>query len=128
MFQIALSLIKQTGCMSMLQEGGRKGHSLIVTKTKRLTSGYSRLEAIDTRTARSLLNKLAVQNSIAQMAFPVSQCSTSAHAGNLYKAVARLREYCRQVEAEEASNSRNKIHQTWAQPQRFPVHFCHCSY
>ena len=30
-----------------------------------------------------------------------------------YKAVARLRECCRQVETEVVSNSRNKIHQTW---------------
>ena len=38
--------------------------------------------------------------------------------GNLYKAVPRLRECCGQVEAEEVSNSRSKIHQTWGQPYR----------
>ena len=38
--------------------------------------------------------------------------------GNLYKAAPRLRECCRQVEAEEVSNSRNKIHQTWEWPYR----------
>ena len=32
--------------------------------------------------------------------------------GNLNKAVPRLRECCRQVEAEEVSNSRNNIHKT----------------
>ena len=34
------------------------------------------------------------------------------YTGNLYKAVSRLGECCRQVEVEEASNSGNKIHQT----------------
>ena len=38
--------------------------------------------------------------------------------GNLYKAVPRLRECCRQVEANEVSNSRNNIHQTWERPYR----------
>ena len=37
-------------------------------------------------------------------------------AGNLHKAVPRLRECCGQVEAEEVSNSTNKIHQTWERP------------
>ena len=37
-------------------------------------------------------------------------------AGNLYKAIPRLRECQWQVEAEEVSNSRNKIHQTWEWP------------
>ena len=32
--------------------------------------------------------------------------------GNLYKAIPRFGECCRQVEAEEVSNSRNKIYQT----------------
>ena len=36
--------------------------------------------------------------------------------GNLYKAIHRLKECCRQVEAEEVSNSRNKTHQTTYQP------------
>ena len=36
--------------------------------------------------------------------------------GKLYKAVPRLRECCRQVEAQEVSNSRNIIHQTWERP------------
>ena len=40
------------------------------------------------------------------------------YTGNLYKAVPRLGECCRQVEAEEVSNSRNKIHQTWEWPYR----------
>ena len=40
------------------------------------------------------------------------------HTGNLYNAIRipRLRECCRQVEAEVGSNSRNKIHKTWEQP------------
>ena len=38
--------------------------------------------------------------------------------GNLYKAVPRFRECGMHVEAEEVSNSRNKIHQTWEQPYR----------
>ena len=38
--------------------------------------------------------------------------------GYLYKAIRRLRECCRQVEAEVVSNSRNKIHQTWERPFR----------
>ena len=38
--------------------------------------------------------------------------------GNLCKAVPRLRECCRKVEAEEVSNSRKKIHQTWERPFR----------
>ena len=38
--------------------------------------------------------------------------------GNLYKAVPRLRGCCRPVEAEEVSNSRNKIHRTWERPYR----------
>ena len=33
-----------------------------------------------------------------------------------YKVVPRLRECCRQVEAEVVSNSRNRIHQTWGLP------------
>ena len=33
-----------------------------------------------------------------------------------YKAVSRLRECCRQVEAEDVSNIRNKIHQTLERP------------
>ena len=32
--------------------------------------------------------------------------------------VPRLRECCRQVEAQKVSNSRNKIHQTWERPYR----------
>ena len=32
------------------------------------------------------------------------------------KAVPRLREWCRQSQAEVVSNSRNKIHQTWGPP------------
>ena len=49
-----------------------------------------------------------------------SQYDASIHlaTGILYKAVPRLRECCRQVEAEEVSNSRNKIHQTWEWPYR----------
>ena len=39
-----------------------------------------------------------------------------AHTGLNYKAALRLQECCRQVEAEEVSNSRNKIHQTWELP------------
>ena len=34
---------------------------------------------------------------------------TAAYTGNLYKAVPRLGECCRQVDAEEVSNSRNKF-------------------
>ena len=37
---------------------------------------------------------------------------------NPYKDVPRLRECCRQVKAEEVSNSRNNIHQTWERPYR----------
>ena len=33
-----------------------------------------------------------------------------------YKVIPRLRECCRQVEVEVASNSSNKIHQTWEWP------------
>ena len=40
------------------------------------------------------------------------------YTGNLYKAMPRLQECCRQVEAEEVSNSRNKIHPTWERPYR----------
>ena len=50
-----------------------------------------------------------------QVSFP---SPVSHHTGNLYKAVSRLREFCRQVEAEEVSNSRSKIHQTWGRPHR----------
>ena len=32
------------------------------------------------------------------------------------KALARLRECCRQAQAEVVSNSKNKIHQTWGLP------------
>ena len=38
--------------------------------------------------------------------------------GLLYKAVPRLQECCRHVEAAEVSNSRNKVHQTWERPYR----------
>ena len=41
---------------------------------------------------------------------------------NLYKAVPRLGECCRQVEAEEVSNSRKKIHQTWDRPYRYSLY------
>ena len=40
------------------------------------------------------------------------------NAGNIYEAVPRSQECCRQVEAEVVRNSRNKIHQTWEQPFR----------
>ena len=41
------------------------------------------------------------------------------HTAGLHcKTFPRLRESFRQVEAEEESNSRNKIHQTWEQPYR----------
>ena len=40
--------------------------------------------------------------------------------------VPSLRECCRQVEAEEVSNSRNKIHQTWG-PQFCRPLYCHCA-
>ena len=43
-------------------------------------------------------------------------CTCIPNTGNLFKAVPRLGECCRQVEAEEVSNSRNKIHQTWERP------------
>ena len=42
----------------------------------------------------------------------ISQSLLIGCTGNLYKADSRLRECCRQVEAEEVSNSRNKIPQT----------------
>ena len=44
--------------------------------------------------------------------------------GNLYKAVHRLRECNRQVEAVKVSNSRNKIHQTREQPYRDSLYIC----
>ena len=40
------------------------------------------------------------------------------NAGNIYEAVPRSQECCRQVEAEEVSNSRNKIQKTWERPYR----------
>ena len=43
-----------------------------------------------------------------------AQCEL--YTGNLYKAIPRLRECSKQVEAEVLSNSRNKIHQTWKRP------------
>ena len=42
--------------------------------------------------------------------------------GNLYLAVPWLWECCRQVEAEEVSNSRSKIHQTWDWPFWDPLY------
>ena len=44
------------------------------------------------------------------------KCNMYANRGLNYKAVPRLCECCRQVEAKEVSNSRNKIHQTWERP------------
>ena len=42
---------------------------------------------------------------------------------NLYKAVPRLRERCRQVETKVVSNGRNKILQTWDRPHRDSLYF-----
>ena len=44
--------------------------------------------------------------------------------GNLYNAIPRLQECCRQVETEEVSNSMNKIHQTWERPYRDSLYIC----
>ena len=43
-------------------------------------------------------------------------CTSTTSSGLHYKAVPRLRECWRQVEAEVVSNSRNKSHQTWERP------------
>ena len=40
----------------------------------------------------------------------------NSHTGLHYKVVPRLRECCRQVEADMVSNTRNNIHQTWERP------------
>ena len=72
----------------------------------------------------------------AQRRIVCSFCSLSSavivrrYTGNLYKVVPRLRECCREVEADEVNNSRNKILQTWERPYRFPVlvlsNWCAC--
>ena len=43
-------------------------------------------------------------------------CSCNSNTRNLYKAVPRFREWCRQIQAEEVSNSRSKILKTWERP------------
>ena len=52
--------------------------------------------------------------------FTTSFCK---YTGNLYKVITRLGECCRQVEAEEESNSRSKIHQTSEQPHSKALYF-----
>ena len=49
---------------------------------------------------------------------PVIQWCREHYTGNLYKAVPRLQECCKQLQAEYISNNRNKIHQTWERPYR----------
>ena len=44
------------------------------------------------------------------------QATKSQYAGLDYKAVPRLRECCRHVEAKVVRISRNKVHQTWERP------------
>ena len=44
-----------------------------------------------------------------------------------WNVIPRLRECCRQVEAEVVSNSKNKIHQTWGPPFRRALYYCPCS-
>ena len=61
-------------------------------------------------------------DSVRRSPVTVNRCSSATVlgtcTGNPYKAVPQLRECCRQAQAEEVSNSRNKIQQTWERPYR----------
>ena len=48
------------------------------------------------------------------------------YTGLNYMAFPRLRESCRQVEAEVVTNSRNKFCQTWEWPFRDSLYYCSC--
>ena len=47
----------------------------------------------------------------------VNQIDNVQYTGLDSKAVSRLREHCRHVEAEVESTRRNKVHQTWERPK-----------